>query len=196
MGDSIGVAAPAPAAGEGGDDEDAAKVEALLAADAADTAAAAAAAAAAGGVGGEGGEGAVPTRQQLRERKRAAGGGGGGGHTTRTVHGSGPGGEAEEDGEEYHREARFSDAMRGTRNAAVSEFARTKTMRQQREFLPVFRVRDELLQVVAENKVVVIVGATGSGKTTQLTQYLHESGYTSHGGRVGCTQPRRVAASE
>lgn len=38
-----------------------------------------------------------------------------------------------------------------------------------------------------------MVGETGSGKTTQLTQYLHEDGYTSYG-MVGCTQPRRVAA--
>jgi hypothetical protein len=36
-------------------------------------------------------------------------------------------------------------------------------------------------------------GETGSGKTTQITQYLAEAGYTSYG-RIGCTQPRRVAA--
>ncbi|GFZ21155.1 RNA helicase family protein [Actinidia rufa] len=47
--------------------------------------------------------------------------------------------------------------------------------------------------VVRENQVVVVVGETGSGKTTQLTQYLHEDGYTTNG-IVGCTQPRRVAA--
>ncbi|PON50620.1 hypothetical protein PanWU01x14_221530 [Parasponia andersonii] len=47
--------------------------------------------------------------------------------------------------------------------------------------------------VICENQVVVIVGETGSGKTTQLTQYLHEDGYTVNG-IVGCTQPRRVAA--
>jgi len=41
--------------------------------------------------------------------------------------------------------------------------------------------------------VVVVVGETGSGKTTQLTQYLHEDGYSAYG-RIGCTQPRRVAA--
>ena len=41
--------------------------------------------------------------------------------------------------------------------------------------------------------VVIIVGETGSGKTTQLTQYLHEDGYTKYG-MIGCTQPRRVAA--
>lgn len=47
--------------------------------------------------------------------------------------------------------------------------------------------------MIRENNVVIIVGETGSGKTTQLTQYLHEDGY-SHYGMIGCTQPRRVAA--
>ena len=40
-------------------------------------------------------------------------------------------------------------------------------MAQQRQFLPVYGVRDELLQVIRENQVVVVVGETGSGKTTQ-----------------------------
>ena len=35
--------------------------------------------------------------------------------------------------------------------------------------------------------------ASGAGKTTQMTQYLAEAGYTSRG-KIGCTQPRRVAA--
>ena len=41
--------------------------------------------------------------------------------------------------------------------------------------------------------VVVVIGETGSGKTTQLTQFLHEEGYSNYG-LIGCTQPRRVAA--
>ena len=41
--------------------------------------------------------------------------------------------------------------------------------------------------------MVVVVGETGSGKTTQMTQYLFEDGYAK-GGLIGCTQPRRVAA--
>ena len=66
-------------------------------------------------------------------------------------------------------------------------------MKQQREFLPIYSVREELLKVVNENRVIIIVGETGSGKTTQLTQYLHEQGYSKKG-IIGCTQPRRVAA--
>ena len=39
-------------------------------------------------------------------------------------------------------------------------------MAEQRRFLPVYSVRDELLAVIRENQVVVVVGETGSGKTT------------------------------
>lgn len=63
----------------------------------------------------------------------------------------------------------------------------------QRRSLPVYGCRDELLQLIEDNIVVIIVGETGSGKTTQLTQYLYEEGY-ANSGCIACTQPRRVAA--
>ena len=43
------------------------------------------------------------------------------------------------------------------------------------------------------HQVIVVVGETGSGKTTQLAQFLYEDGYCNFG-IIGCTQPRRVAA--
>jgi len=49
------------------------------------------------------------------------------------------------------------------------------------------------MTLIENNQVIIMVGETGSGKTTQLPQYLHEDGYTLKG-KVGCTQPRRVAA--
>jgi len=67
------------------------------------------------------------------------------------------------------------------------------TITQQRESLPIFKLRDELIQAVSDNQILVVIGETGSGKTTQITQYLAEAGYTSQG-KIGCTQPRRVAA--
>ncbi|KAJ3372238.1 DEAH-box RNA helicase prp16 [Allomyces arbusculus] len=76
---------------------------------------------------------------------------------------------------------------------AVSQFAKTKSIKEQREFLPVFSVREDLLTTIRENQIVIVVGATGSGKTTQLTQYLYEDGFGSLG-LIACTQPRRVAA--
>ena len=46
---------------------------------------------------------------------------------------------------------------------------------------------------MSENQVLVVIGETGSGKTTQMTQYMAEAGFTSRG-IIACTQPRRVAA--
>ncbi|PWA91700.1 RNA helicase family protein [Artemisia annua] len=92
---------------------------------------------------------------------------------------------------DFKGDAQFAQHMK--KSEAVSDFAKSKSLSEQRQYLPVFSVRDEFLKVVRENQVVVVVGETGSGKTTQLTQYLHEDGYTKNG-IVGCTQPRRVAA--
>ena len=47
--------------------------------------------------------------------------------------------------------------------------------------------------MVKKNQVTVLVGETGSGKTTQMTQFLLDKGYGEKG-TIGCTQPRRVAA--
>ena len=49
------------------------------------------------------------------------------------------------------------------------------------------------LQAVKDNQVLIVIGETGSGKTTQITQYIAEEGFTVRG-KIGCTQPRRVAA--
>ena len=62
-----------------------------------------------------------------------------------------------------------------------------------RASLPIFSFRDDLLAAIRDHQVLIVVGETGSGKTTQLPQYMHEVGYTKVG-KVGCTQPRRVAA--
>ncbi|KAG7117539.1 Pre-mRNA-splicing factor ATP-dependent RNA helicase prp22 like protein [Verticillium longisporum] len=67
------------------------------------------------------------------------------------------------------------------------------SMKQQRESLPVFAFRQKFLDAVNDHQVMVVIGETGSGKTTQLTQYLAEGGFANHG-VIGCTQPRRVAA--
>ncbi|KAF9818510.1 hypothetical protein IEO21_02748 [Rhodonia placenta] len=50
-----------------------------------------------------------------------------------------------------------------------------------------------LQRALTDFAVVVVVGETGSGKTTQLAQFLYEDGYCTYG-IIGCTQPRRVAA--
>lgn len=67
---------------------------------------------------------------------------------------------------------------------------------QKRLQLPVYKFQSQLLEAVSNNQCVVIEGETGSGKTTQIPQFLVEVGYaTPHKNCVGCTQPRRVAAT-
>jgi pre-mRNA-splicing factor ATP-dependent RNA helicase DHX15/PRP43 len=64
-----------------------------------------------------------------------------------------------------------------------------------RKKLPCYAARKDFLKLVKKHQTVVLVGETGSGKTTQCPQFLLEAGYASAGGKVvACTQPRRVAA--
>ena len=60
--------------------------------------------------------------------------------------------------------------------------------------LPVVEHREEILAAIRANPVVVVVSETGSGKTTQLPKMVAEALGTD-GGRIGCTQPRRLAAA-
>jgi pre-mRNA-splicing factor ATP-dependent RNA helicase DHX38/PRP16 len=91
-----------------------------------------------------------------------------------------------EDGAEKH----FGELLKA-KNVARSDFSRSKTMQQQRQALPIFACKDSILRAVRENSVVVVEGETGSGKTTQLVQFMHEAGYTKLG-KIGCTQVRRI----
>ncbi|XP_034963144.2 pre-mRNA-splicing factor ATP-dependent RNA helicase DHX16 isoform X2 [Zootoca vivipara] len=92
--------------------------------------------------------------------------------------------------------------MRGTNqgksveeNPELSEAERKKlSIQEVRRSLPIFPYRADLLAAIAEHQTLIIEGETGSGKTTQIPQYLFEEGYTEKGMKIGCTQPRRVAA--
>lgn len=68
------------------------------------------------------------------------------------------------------------------------------SLRDQRARLPIARHRREILFAVETHATTVVVGETGSGKTTQVPQYLLEAGWCEGGRMVACTQPRRVAA--
>ncbi|ETL82323.1 hypothetical protein L917_17499 [Phytophthora nicotianae] len=65
--------------------------------------------------------------------------------------------------------------------------------------LPVCSSEQEIMEAITDNDVIILCGETGSGKTTQVPQFLYEAGYghpdhPSNSGRIGVTQPRRVAA--
>ncbi|KAK9476447.1 P-loop containing nucleoside triphosphate hydrolase protein [Lipomyces japonicus] len=68
------------------------------------------------------------------------------------------------------------------------------SIKDQRQSLPVFKLRQQLIDAVREQQLLIVVGDTGSGKTTQITQYLAEDGFADKG-KIVCTQPRRVAAT-
>jgi ABC-type multidrug transport system fused ATPase/permease subunit len=72
-----------------------------------------------------------------------------------------------------------------------------QTLHQHRNQLPIFKKKEELLQTIQAHPVTLVVGETGSGKTTQLPLYLLEEQILAHHGSetyIIVTQPRRIAA--
>ena len=84
------------------------------------------------------------------------------------------------------------------RKAFSVTVARAPEIQEARLKLPVVAEEQRLMEAIHNNNIVVICGATGSGKTTQVPQFLYEAGYgapdSQTPGMIGITQPRRVAA--
>ena len=79
---------------------------------------------------------------------------------------------------------------------SILETHRNITERELKKFeasLPIYAKRTEILETVDSNGVVVLIGETGSGKSTQLAQYLAEE-KSSQVNRIVVTQPRKIAA--
>ncbi|WCJ27142.1 RNA helicase family protein [Euphorbia peplus] len=64
---------------------------------------------------------------------------------------------------------------------------------KQRQRLPVYKYRTTILYLVETHATTIVVGETGSGKTTQIPQFLKEAGWADGGRLIACTQPRRLA---
>lgn len=70
---------------------------------------------------------------------------------------------------------------------------RDPTVQAARLQLPILGEEQVVMEAIKSNETVILVGETGSGKTTQVPQFLYEAGYALHG-MIGITEPRRVAA--
>ncbi|KAL3698668.1 hypothetical protein R1sor_012744 [Riccia sorocarpa] len=66
---------------------------------------------------------------------------------------------------------------------------------EKRKTLPVWQQKDRFVDILSKNQIMIVVGDTGSGKTTQIPQFVVEAGYATNRKQVACTQPRRVAAT-
>ncbi|XP_040843074.1 probable ATP-dependent RNA helicase DHX37 [Ochotona curzoniae] len=71
---------------------------------------------------------------------------------------------------------------------------RSPEMQEERLKLPILSEEQVIMEAVAEHPIVIVCGETGSGKTTQVPQFLYEAGYSSDDSIIGVTEPRRVAA--
>ncbi|EDO18861.1 hypothetical protein Kpol_1023p30 [Vanderwaltozyma polyspora DSM 70294] len=85
------------------------------------------------------------------------------------------------------------------RKSFFVQVKRPEEIQAVRMSLPVFGEEHKIMEAIHHNDVVIICGETGSGKTTQVPQFLYEAGYGSpdspdNPGMIGITQPRRVAA--
>jgi ATP-dependent RNA helicase DHX37/DHR1 len=85
-----------------------------------------------------------------------------------------------------------------SRKAFSVSVTRPPDVQASRIQLPVVGEEQKIMEAIHNNNLVVVYGATGSGKTTQVPQFLFEAGYGSPDsptpGMIGVTQPRRVAA--
>lgn len=68
-------------------------------------------------------------------------------------------------------------------------------IKKKRLNLPVYQFQDDLIDAIAQNQITIVEGETGSGKTTQIPQFLLEANLIPPDKKIVCTQPRRVAAT-
>jgi ATP-dependent RNA helicase DHX37/DHR1 len=85
-----------------------------------------------------------------------------------------------------------------SRKAFAVYVDRSEETQAHRLELPVVMEEQKIMEAIHNNSAVILCGATGSGKTTQVPQFLYEAGYgnpeSETPGIIGITQPRRVAA--
>ncbi|CAL0315240.1 unnamed protein product [Lupinus luteus] len=94
----------------------------------------------------------------------------------------------------HHHPSSSSKSSNDNRNRQNQFSDRRHKILQQRKSLPIASVEKRLVDEIRKNDILIIVGETGSGKTTQIPQFLLGAKFCHDGKVIGITQPRRVAA--
>lgn len=92
------------------------------------------------------------------------------------------------------KETDFETSINTKENTPLQIESTQDQIQNQRKSLPAYKLKDQIIQLVNDNQICIIIGETGSGKTTQLAQFLYENGMSQNGKLIGVTQPRRMAA--
>ena len=82
----------------------------------------------------------------------------------------------------------------GSQNLLEKEKQKKEEINIEKKNLPIFEYKEKILELLKSKKIIIIEGETGSGKTTQIPQYLYENDYCKNNKKICVTQPRRVAA--
>jgi ATP-dependent helicase HrpA len=94
-------------------------------------------------------------------------------------------------------ESLLPDALCADRQAVRREIVRRKQNLPRLTYnpdLPITDKKNEIIDLISKNQVLIISGETGSGKTTQIPKFCIAAG-RGIDGKIGCTQPRRIAAT-
>lgn len=101
--------------------------------------------------------------------------------------------EGREVSEEKKDENQITENKVESQSAIFKEVERDPEIQAARLQLPILVEEQAVMEAIHDHDVVILCGETGSGKTTQVPQFLYEGGYTTRG-VIGVTEPRRVAA--
>lgn len=91
------------------------------------------------------------------------------------------------------KEETIKPAPKTYRPTVYVHVERTKEIQAARLKLPILSEEQVIMETINENSIIILTGETGSGKTTQVPQFLYEAGYAEKK-LIGITEPRRVAA--
>lgn len=86
------------------------------------------------------------------------------------------------------------DKQPKNQKATFVQVIRDESIQIARLKLPILAEEQQIMETINENSIIIIAGETGSGKTTQVPQFLYEAGYALNGQIIAVTEPRRVAA--